>query len=444
MGNRFRSFALAAVSCVALPAVAGEFDYDFGLAYGHSDNIRRTPEDEVSESIAAATAKFSFDQRSSRLTADLVGDLAWNEYLDDTFDSELTGNFAGTALFELLPERIQWFAGDTFGQVLSDPFIPATPENSENINQFVTGPNFIVGLGSQMRMQLSARYINTTYERLPLDSTAYRGELAVIRVLSGRSSVSANVRGENVEFKEELLGADYKSTEAFVRYDASGARTNLSVDLGYSQIDRDAADEKEDGAVVRVEVSRQLSAASLAFLSAGREFSNASTAFAGGLAVSGVNLSTTPGQQTAQPFTNDYANLRWQFTRNRTGLTVLANWSKRSYDDQPLFDQTLTSYGATLRRDMSPSTSLMFDATMSSGKFAQAGNEYDELSAGLTFNWVMSRRLTMNVAYDYFDRDSDAAIGSYKESRVWVGLSFGSGRPRSMFVDPTFGADAAN
>ena len=371
----------------------------------------------------------------------MVGDLAWNEYLNDTFDSELTGNFVGNATFGLIPERIQWFVGDSFGQVLSDPFIPATPENRENINQFSTGPDFIAALGSQMRLQLSARYVNTNFERLPFDSQSYRGDLALIRLLSDRSSISINLRSEDVTLDEELLQADYKNTEAFLRYQVAGARTNIQLDLGASQLDREAAADKEDGLVLRTEISRRLSASAVAQLTAGREFANAGSAFAGNLANTGVNLSTAPGRQSAQPFTNDYATFRWRFDRNRTGLGLYGNWSERTYDDSPFLDQTLATYGAQYRRDLSASTILMLDLSSTHGEFAQVDSAYDELNAGLSVQWNLSRRLTVAFAYDFLDRDSGNSIGSYRENRLWLSFGFGSGRPRTTFAAPTFGAD---
>jgi hypothetical protein len=442
MGH-LRSLALAGAVLAALPAAAAELHYEAGLSYGHSDNIRRTAENQVSEDIAAANLRFSLDENTRRLRADVVGDLAWNEYLDDTFDSELTGNFAGNATFGLLPERIEWFVGDSFGQVLSDPFLPATPENRENINQFATGPNFYLGFGSQMRLQLNARYVLTDFERLPFDSESYRGEIGLVRLLSGRSAISMNLRSEDVTLDEAALQGDYTNTEAFLRYDISGARTNLRTDVGWSQLDRDAATDAEDGLLLRIDASRRLSASSTAQLSAGREFSNAGSAFAGGLSSTGVDISITPGRQSALPFTSDHATLRWTFDRHRTGLGLFGTWAERTYEDEPLLDQTMTTLGVLLRRDLSPNASLFAEAGSTRGDFAQPGGEYDEINAGLSLNWRLTRHLTLQFSYDYLDRDGEALAASFEENRIWLSVLFGSGRPRSTFAPPTFGADPA-
>ena len=38
------------------------------------------------------------------------------------------------------------WAADNFGQVLDDPFQPATPDNRENINYLTTGPDLTFAL----------------------------------------------------------------------------------------------------------------------------------------------------------------------------------------------------------------------------------------------------------------------------------------------------------
>jgi hypothetical protein len=442
-GASTRTLALTVASLLAATSVASaEINYEVGLAYGHSDNIRRVSVGEESEDIAAGTFKLSIDQRGPRLNADLIADLAYNKYLNDTYSSEVVGNFAGSAVFAIVPERLQWVIADNFGQVLSDPFMPATPDNRENINYLVTGPDFTLALGAQSRLRLGAKYIATEYERQRLDSEGYRGELALIRVLSSRSSVSLNARVAQVEYERAELDADFDTTEAFVRYDVSGARTNLQLDLGYTQIDREAAEEKEDGLLLRAEVSRRLSAASVAVLAAGREFSSAGTAFAAHQTGVSADLATAPGRQSAQPFTNDYVNLRWIFDRNRTGFSLYGRWADQTYDGEPMLDQMLLTYGAQFRRDFSPLVSLVVDATATRGDFAQPNGDYDELNGGLSVQWRLSQHLTLAVTYDYLDRDSDLASGSYTENRGWISLTYGSGRQRSTLAAPTFGIDS--
>jgi len=422
--------------------MADDLAYELAAGAGHSDNITRVAADEVDETIARAGAKFSFGQTGTRVQTDLVGDLAYYDYLDDTYDSEVLGNFIGSAHLGIVPQRFEWAITDNFGQVLNSPFEPATPETRENINYFTTGPDVLFAFGSQNRLRFGARYANTTYEDSPLDSDGYSADLGFIHQLSAASSLSVNARGQQVEY-DDLLDADYDQTDAFLRYALSGARTHVDLDLGYSQLDRDAAD-KEDGVLARLNASRRVSAASTASLTAGHEFQNSVGAFSstqsGG---AGGNLSTVPGRQTAQPFMSDYVTLGWLYSRVRTNFSLNASLNKQSYDGAPELDQTITLFSGQITRALSPRANLTLQAAYSEGDFDQPDSDYVDMNAGLNFSMRLSTAVTLNMTYDYFDRNGDGLARDYDENRYWISITYGRGTPRSTPLTPPFGVDAA-
>lgn len=442
--RRLASIVLAAPLAYVSTVSAANLAYEVTAGAGHTDNIARTADNEIEEDIAAAGLQFSLDQASARLQADLIGNLTYHEYLDDTYDSEVLGNFAGNALFDLVPERFQWMIADNFGQVLADPFQPATPDNRENINYFMTGPNVVLGLGSRTRLRLGARYSMTSYEDTPFDSDSTLGEIELGRTLSSASSISLNARAQQIEYDESLLNADYDQSEAFLRYDAAGARTFLTVDLGYTEIDREAATQSESGVLVRVDASRRVSPSSIMSLTLGREFSSSGAAFASTQTAGTVGVGAAPGRQTADPFTNEYVTLGWSYQRTRTGFELFGSRSEHSYDDRPLFDQTLTAVTAGIHRDLSTATRVQLDATYSKADFREPDSDYDEIAAGLTFSWRLSRSVSLGLTYDYFDRSSDVADGEYTENRYWLSLSYGRGEPRARVRRPDFAVDAVD
>lgn len=438
---RSRSAWLAlAIGMLCAAEARAEFNYEVSLSGGRSDNIARTPANEIEEDIAAAEVEFSFYRESNRLSADAIGNLLYYDYLDDTFQSEIFGNLAADLAFRIVPERFHWYLSDNFGQVLNDPFMPATPDNRENINYFRTGPDVILPLGSQTRFRLGGRYGLTTYEDSPLDSDTVLATATLERLLSSNSSVSINAGGREVNYDEASLNGDYTQTETYLGYEAEGARTNLSVELGYTEMDRDAATEKEDGALLRVEVSRRLSASSVVMLSGGQEFSSSGEAFAA--AQSGTGVVTLPGRQTVQPFVNKHATLGYIFTRERNRFGLTGTWSDQKYDGQPALDQTLTTLTATFRRELSQRTALDLDCGYGNGDFEQ-GSNYTDVTAGATFEWRMTQSLSLGLTYDYYDRSSDLAAGDFTENRFWLSIGYSRGRPREHMMVPEFAIDAA-
>lgn len=421
-------------------AVAAEVAYDVSVGIGHSDNIRRTEVNEIDENITSVGTRFSVDHRSSHVRADLVGDLAYAEYLDNTFDSEVLGNFTGKARFAFVPQRFEWVFTDNFGQVLSDPFVPATPENRENINYFTTGPDFTVGFGSQTRVRLGARYSLATYEDSPLDSSSLSGELALVRQLSTSNSLSAQARFQQVEYDEAALSADYEQSEAFLRYEGLGARTHVGIEVGYTELDHEASDQQEDGPLVRVDVMRRLSPSTTLTLWAGREFSNSASAFASTQDASGANIGAAPGRQEVQPFMHDFATLGWVWSRQRTELGLSAAWDERSFDQQPLLDQTTMTYSAQLSRELSSRISLMLGGSLVSSDFEQPG-DYDETNATVGLRWRLGGHVSMSLRYEYADRDGDLPDASFTENRYWLSFAISRGELRNAPVGPEFAVD---
>lgn len=441
-----RAAALASLPLLIVGGVsaAATLDYQLTAGGGHSDNIRRVPVGEESENIASAGLQFSLDQRSTRLYADLVGNFAYYDYLDDTFDNDLLGNFAGQARFAVVPERFEWLIADNFGQVLSDPFQPSTPDNRENINYFTTGPDLLFALGSQTRLRFGGRYSMTTYEDTDVDSDSVLGEVELFRLLSSASSIGFVARAQQIEYDQAALNADYEQGEAYLHYTAEGSRTLLTVDAGYTRIERDATSNSESGPLFRLDVTRRLTASTTATLSLAREFSSAGSNFASTQSGLNIGLETAAGRQTAEPFTSESVGLSWTFTRNRTSLSLSGFWDDQTYETVPALDQTLTTGIAAVRRDLSPVMSLIVDGSYVRSAFEQPGGDYSEAGAGLTFSWRLSSRVSLNATYDYMDRDSDLATGDYTENRYWFYIGYGRGIPRTALLPHQFAVDAAN
>jgi hypothetical protein len=420
---------------------AADFDYEASAGIAHSDNIRRVETDKESEEMATAGLRFSLWQQGTRLRSDMLGNFLYVDYLGNAYDFELQGNFAGNAVLAFIPERFEWVVSDNFGQILNDPLLPPTPDNRENINYFTTGPDLMLGLGTQNQLRIGARYTLSSYEHRPLDSDQLSGEMSLIRQLSQVSAISLNGRLGRVKFDESVLNADYDQADAFVRYDVTGARTHLAVDAGYTRIKREDAAGKQNGALFRLDASRRLSPSTTATLSASRQFANSANAFALSQGSGVIGVGAAPGQQTAQPFTNDLIMLGGSFFRERTGFAFSVSWNDQSYENLRQFDQTLSSASASFRRDLSPKMSLLLDAMYSRGEFNVVNGDYNELIAGLTLNRRLTRNMSLQVRYNHSDRNSDLADRDYRENRVWLSFAYGRGNPRDMPRPTRFAVD---
>ena len=439
-GSRLR-FGLLALGASAT-AAAGNFDYQVTAGAAHSDNIARVETGKTEEDIANAGFKFSFDQQTRKIDADLVGNFDYQKFLDDTYDNELIGGFNGNVKVAFVPERFDWTFADNFGQVLVDPFQPSTPLNSENINFFATGPDVTLGLGVQNRLNLGARYLRTDYEDSPFDSTTALAQVGYERIMSSVNSLSFNTRFQKVDYETEVFGSDYDQNDAFVRYDGDGARTKITADLGYSELKRDVGDDSGDW-LLRLSALRQVSTSSNVSLLAGREFANSGTAFAALQENAPISLDPAAGRQAPEPFLRNHASLAWTFQRRATNFAVRAGIEDQDFAFNDFLDQKFTTLGVSYQRYFSAITNVQLEVARIQGDFSLNGAQYSDINAGATFTWGMTRTLTLALSYHYADRDGDALTGEFTENRVMLSLSFQHGAPRIEPLPPQFAGGPA-
>ena len=442
MDHQRRYLSLCLVLSVA-PAWAGNAAYEFNAGIGQTDNVTRVESNPVDDTIASAGLRFSYDERSSRLEADVVGNVGYYEYLEDTYDSELLGNIAADLSAAIVSDTFYWKLSDNFGQVLNDPFTPATPDNREILNYLSTGPEAKFRLGTQMELELGARYAMADYEDSPLDSATVLFEGGLTRSISKGSEFGLFLRHQQLEYDDAPPGFDYDQSQAFLRYNALGSRTRVRIDVGVDEIDREAARSTLSEPLFRLEAERRMSNRSTVTLSGIRQFDSSGSAFASEQSGDGISLDTSASRQAFDPFLHEGLRLGWRYTGNRTDFGLGANWSQQTYENRRDFDQTLTSFSASLRRAFTPNLSMTLDISDGRSEFEVPGADYQDLTTGISLEWRMSRALVTRLSYSHGERDSDTVGGNYDENRIWLSIGYGRGEPRDRMLGTEFAVDRA-
>jgi len=383
----------ALASGLAVGGVPGQiFNYGVDAGVGETDNVNLTHSDKVG-------------------------------FLEGAYSPELIGRFDGLARVSLIPGMLLWVVQDDFGQAQVDPFSPVIPTNRENINYVSTGPDLRLRLGSVGFVDMTGRYARTEYQVSPFDSQLLLGSIAVGRFLSSGSSLSLDGSAERVLFSNTVLNTDYTRSSAFGDFEAQGFRTDLSANLGASKVTQGT--ESLTGPLVKLKLSRKLSAAAKLTLTVGRDITDASTSFSslqsgaistigtvGGAGTTGA-VSTAPAPQTTGNYTATYSSLNWQYLRNRTTVSASGQWEKDSYDGQPLLDLTRETAQLSFERQLN----RHFSAQLMGGLYRTdyAHTDYAEtdgfLGCGITFR--EQKGLEIRLRYDH-------------ESRIAAGLGAGS------------------
>ena len=271
-------------------AVAADVQVAGTMGIGHSDNIRRVSSNEESESIAQAGLELAATEKTRRFDGDLVSDLAYMDYLHNTYGNEIVGNARGNAAVNLIEDHLQWAISDNFGQTQTDLFAPVTPANSENINYFSTGPDLTLRLAPTTELRLGARYSLVNYQISPFDSDRVSGSLVLTRNIAEHSSVSLNAEHDHVEFANQSVNTDFDSDALYLAYAAESNRTKLEINVGVSRIKSSGT--KDNDSLLRLELSRTLTARSTLDFSIGRELTDAASSFGSQKISDNVSLDT--------------------------------------------------------------------------------------------------------------------------------------------------------
>jgi hypothetical protein len=408
-------------------SIATDYEYGVTIGYGRSDNIARVRTDPQSENIATAGLDFRLLREEGRLTADIDVDLAYYDYQDETFESEVLGIANADIRLDLVPDRFSWIVLENFGQNELNPFLAASPDNRENINYFSTGPEFAARLGTVGELTLYSRYSITDFGESNFDDTRLLTGAAISRELSGQSLVSFNAMTERVEFDDVEFGSDYDRNSAYVGYEVEGARTRLATDIGYSVIhDR----EDTDGSpLIDVSVERDLSESSTVSLRGGVRSSDNSTSLRDGTTPGG-GIPDGPDQaSTSVPFELRHATLGWDFIAQRTQFVLLGGYEEEIYEQGVDLGREHVYVRASAERQLTPRVGLRAQVMLFETDFESNAQSDDETRYGLFLTWNPAGHLFFEADVERLDRESTDVDTEFDETRYFIRLAWrGSNR----------------
>jgi hypothetical protein len=438
-----RRLHIAILAALALCPAAGAETLTYGVdvGIGETDNVTLVPTDKVSQTIAVTDLDFAVKQQTRLLDLAATGNFSYLDYLQNAYGTQLIGRFDGTAHVSLIPERLTWVVQDDFGQSALDPFTPTTPANLENVNYLSTGPDLALRLGGTGFVNFSARAARAQYETSPFNSNRLLGNLAAGLQLTANSSVSLNGDTERVMFTNTVVNTDFDRTNAFVRYQVQGARTDLSADLGATTISQGGA--STSGGLGRVQLSRKVSTAATLTLSAGRVLTDASTSFSNLQSGATGVVGTAPAAQTSNSYTSNYATAEWQYKHNRTTIAVSGRWEKDVYGGEPALDYTRGGVELRVERILTHALSAQlvghfyktnYENVVVTG--ANGSSDYNDGSIGAALAWRHGRGLEVRLRCEHSSRVATGFENGYSENRAYLTVGYRPSPTQPSVVQP--------
>jgi len=415
--------------CGALALCSGnayaDLHYSIGAGVSNSDNISRVSTGEIEASAANIATQIDWLHDGRRFDADVDINASYLDYFEGPYESDLVGGGNARLDFGIVPDRLSWVLQDSFGQAVLDPLEAVTVENQENVNYLTTGPTGTIKVGGNARMQLAALYSITDYEVSPLDDQRLRGVFSTIWDRSSSVSYSVNVFGESTEFDDSTVGDDYKHYGVYAGYTAQLARTVVSANLGYNQIQMDLIDDPnftEGAPLVQLEVTRTLSPSTELRLQLGSIYTNSSEALRDGEV---GPLEISPGERpdsSSDPYLNRRALLEWELNRARTSILLGVTYTHEDYTLSNDLDRDSVIWRATFERHLRPTLRFRVFGQYTDEKFDTQDFDSQEMRYGAVLGWAIGRAWSIDLSWEQFSRDATTADRGFDEQRMMLSI----------------------
>ncbi|MFO1295042.1 MAG: hypothetical protein U1F25_00150 [Rubrivivax sp.] len=404
-----------------------------GLSEEHTDNVTRVDSGADSAWITGAVTDFHWSAGNHpRFSAEITGTGGYYHYQNQFYDPEVNGDALGTLAYQVIPGALTLLAQDNFTQSRINELAPVTPDNRQNVNRITAGPELQLHPGGAQNLLLAqALYERADFANSPLDSDTIRGQLSIGRSLDARHALNLTAAVRDVKYAGNQPYPDYQGQDYFLSWVATGIRTTLVADAGYSTTRADGAS-RVNSPLFRLNIARQISPRSTAFLYAARTQVGAADAIFLDQSLGGRDQSTSGYGITADPFKMDYLGAGYQLDNGRLVLDVRGSVGRERYAQTTLDD----------RNDQRADVDLTyrFNSMIGAGVFGEYRRETfvnradahsDDQYYGAFVGFAFGPRLGLNLSAMRAERRTNLGPNAYDETRVRAILSYtlvGSGQ----------------
>lgn len=416
---------LLAVGASAAESQTDGLDYVLRTGVSYSDNIFLEPSPLEQDSTAVAVGAELRGQRPvGRLRYDAAVDLMYYQYLDGFSGGEVFGRGLLSGSYDFFPDHFTWNASVNFDQLRGDLFQALAPGNVEDVYTFSTGPTLRGELFGAIDTQLDGHYVRADYTGNTIDNETVGGRLGLGRRTGPHSRYGLGGSVDDVSYLGSPLSSalDFQRSEGFLYGELSGVRTQLSAELGYSQVDGEGFN--ADGPMARIQLTRQMSPTLSAYLGYGHEFptsqpgASVSDPTASGGGIVNTSLVTSSPRESWK----GEVGFRYQHTRSDAEIGFY------HLDEKSLIialgDHKYDELRARVTRQFTPRSRGSIFAAFSREDFSAFGQTLDELRAGAEYGHDFTRSVGLDLRIQYRDRNGDTNSAAYNELSGGVFLRY--------------------
>lgn len=411
---------------------AMELDYGLGLLEERSSNIGRTSENEVSARTGSVLAGLALEENSAELVAMARAQAEHRNYRPDVYDDGGLYYVDAGALWLIFPQRFTWSVADRYDYGLLDPNEPYTPTNRTSYNVFETGPDYYVRLDTLNTLAFGARLGKMDYGDLEASNRRLGATVRWIHQATPATGITAAYGHTDVEYEGESTSRDFTRRDAFLRLDSRQGRMRLTLDAGYTRIDREP-DETNKGPLFHIAWTSQLTSESAAGIFGAIEHMDA-----GALALGAVTdpLSVSEPRPIRASAVTDVATGDTFEFRSVEGFYETfggaVEWELRAFRREFDFDNVpedrIERGGSTeLRYGFSGTFGGAVFGRQTHTEFADVEQSDRETEVGARLSYRATREITVGAETRRTKRSSTVGTAEFEDRRYLISLMYSSG-----------------
>jgi hypothetical protein len=388
-----------------------------GLSGEYSDNAARVEQNPASDTLLSAQTAFGYAlTNSNRAAASLEGDLSYQEYTDDTQESELIAHVNANGAVDLIQDHLSWVVADELTQGRVDETQALTATNRQNVNLAMTGLHFATPLGDHNLLRIDAQYELSNFEvSNDGDSEALVGRIAYIREIGRRQALRLGVTARDVTYKGDTLFPDYKGVDYSLAWAAGGAYTDITLEGGYTTIDLEG--NKLEEPLYRVQISRSITQRATLDFVATHELTGTSDAIHFDQSLGGRGPRTSEVSVNPDPFVFEFAGLGFEYEGRQFALEIGGSTSRDRYTTSIEDDRNRTEGSVRVDLLRGPRWTFGVFAQYEKETFIRRGNADSQYKdVGLFTSVALGARTGLQISFGRSERDTTFLNGSYEEN----------------------------
>ena len=376
----------------------------------------------LDETIYLAGAAFSFLRKTARVSADISGEVNRRSYENGFVDDETLARAYANAAAVLVEDRLRWTFNADHGQQIVNYLQAPSPDNREDVTVLSTGPTLQLPIGTRNRVTATATVADIQYELRPLDSHGLRGEIGFVRDVSEERSLSLNVESYRLEYDRSDLSAPIDTQKAFFAINSKNVRSNTNLKIGSNRFETAGID--GDGLFLDLGIDRQISPSARLLVSLGTSYETNGDLFRrfnsfgrqAGIVVSPADEGVD-AQDLDDVYRRDFASVVYSYSRVRTSVLASIDWQDQDYESSNGFDRQVIRLRGSVSRELTPKFLVSGYLSLSNLDYAVDPRKDDDVSIGVGMDYIVGKRLSIQLSIEHHDRGSDLRAASYNELR---------------------------